>query len=114
MSDGQSGRGAKPAVTASHGMVVVLAGLGAVTLIFAVTALRVETAQLASVASAAVGVIGTIVGAYFGVQVGASSRARAERARDVAQERAFLLAGVTEPERYAALRTANRDLFDSE
>ncbi len=96
-----------------YGFYTVLAGLGAVLAIYAIAALRwSNAADVAAAVGAAGGIIGTIVGAYFGVQTGSAGRERAERQRDVAQERSMTLAAALDPDRYEALRASRRDLFD--
>lgn len=95
-----------------YGFYVVLAGIGAVVAIYCIAALRwSNAADVAAAVGAAGSIIGTIVGAYFGLQTGSAGRQRAERQRDVAQERSMTLAAALDPDRYDALRASRRDLF---
>jgi hypothetical protein len=65
-----------------YGVVVVLAGLAVILLAFFLALREYDRAAEVSTALAPItGVVGTIVGAYFGVQVGAAGREKAEAAR---------------------------------
>jgi hypothetical protein len=58
-------------------LLAVGAGLLAVVLIAAIAIVHDSEASVASIATAAFGVIGSVVGAYFGVKVGAEGTQRA-------------------------------------
>jgi hypothetical protein len=80
---------------ARYGVTVVLAGLVVTLVAFGLTLLAFDKAGSVSAALAPItGVIGTIVGAYFGVQVGASGKAESEAARSKAEDDAKKLAAV--------------------
>jgi hypothetical protein len=84
---------------AKYGVTVVLAGLGGTLVAFGLALLAFDTASAVSAALAPItGVLGTIVGAYFGVQVGASGKAESEAARTKAEDDAKKLAAVAPPE----------------
>lgn len=68
-------------LTASGGLVVVVVCVLAVTTITTASMGTVPDEQKATVAAAAFTVLGTIVGAYFGVRIGAQGKAEAESAR---------------------------------
>jgi hypothetical protein len=83
---------------ARYGVTVVLAGLAVTLLAFGLALLAFDKAGSVSAALAPItGVIGTIVGAYFGVQVGSSGRSQAEAARAKAEDDARRLAIVADP-----------------
>jgi hypothetical protein len=78
-----------------YGVIVVLAGLGVTLVAFGLSLLAFDKAGSVSAALAPItGVIGTIVGAYFGVQVGSSGKAESDAARTKAEEDAKKLAAV--------------------
>src|SRR5215218_7569044 len=66
-------------LTASGGLVVVVVCVLAVTTITTASMGTVPDEQKATVAAAAFTVLGTIVGAYFGVRVGAQGEAESAR-----------------------------------
>jgi hypothetical protein len=83
---------------ARYGVTVVLAGLAVTLLAFGFAVLAFDRAGSVSAALAPItGVIGTIVGAYFGVQVGASGKSQAEAARAKAEDDVRKLAIVADP-----------------
>jgi hypothetical protein len=83
------------ALRAKYGVAVVLAGFLVVLLAFGGALLAFNAANDVSTALAPItGVIGTIVGAYFGVQVGASGKEESEAARSKAEDEAKALAAV--------------------
>lgn len=70
-------------IGAGSGVVVVIIGLGAVLTIFVVAIAKLsEEANIVTAASSATGVIGTVVGAYFGIKVGSAGKEEAEASRD--------------------------------
>jgi hypothetical protein len=74
------------------GLVVVAIGVAAVMIITTASIGTVAEGEQATVATAAFSVLGTIVGAYFGVRVGARGKDEAEAARDVAAAKVERLA----------------------
>jgi NhaP-type Na+/H+ or K+/H+ antiporter len=70
------------AVAPSGAIVVVALGLAFVFVITLVSLGTVPDEQKAAIVTAAFTVLGTIVGAYFGVRVGAAGKGAAEKARD--------------------------------
>jgi len=79
-------------LTASGGLVVVVVCVLAVMAITTTAMGSVPDEQKATVAAAAFTVLGTIVGAYFGVRVGAHGKAEAEEARVVSEAKVARLA----------------------
>jgi hypothetical protein len=74
------------------GLVVVAVGVIAIMVITSVSLGTVAEQERATVATAAFTVLGTIVGAYFGVRVGARGKDEAEAARAVAAAKVERLA----------------------
>jgi hypothetical protein len=74
------------------GLVVVAIGVIAVVTITTASLGAVDERERATVATAAFTVLGTIVGAYFGVRVGARGKDEAEAARAVAAAKVERLA----------------------
>jgi hypothetical protein len=69
-------------IGATGAIIVVGLGLAFVFVIAVVSLGTVPDSQKAAVVTAAFTVLGTIVGAYFGVKVGSANREQAESARD--------------------------------
>lgn len=97
-------------VVSTAGAIIVV-GLG-LTFVFIIAVVALGTLpkdQGAAVVTAALTVLGTIVGAYFGVKVGAAGRERAEAARDAEAVKVQELAARVDPQTAkAALDTAER------
>jgi hypothetical protein len=70
-------------ISAIGGILVVSLGLVFVFVISIVSLGTVPGDQKATVITAAFGVLGTVVGTYFGVRAGAAGKERAEAARDL-------------------------------
>jgi uncharacterized protein YacL len=68
------------------GFGVVLVGLLAVLAAFIIAAFKVDSGDVSALFSGLTGVIGTIVGAYFGLQVGQAGKKEADKARDKAED----------------------------
>jgi hypothetical protein len=69
-----------------YGFWVVLAGLASLLAVFFYAAtIWSEVKDVTAIVGAVSGTIGTLVGAYFGVQVGAAGKEKAEAARDKAE-----------------------------
>jgi hypothetical protein len=79
-------------LSGAGGLVVVATGVIAVTIITSASLGSVAAEERATVATAAFTVLGTIVGAYFGVRVGARGKDEAVSARDVANAKVERLA----------------------
>jgi hypothetical protein len=76
----------------SGGLVVVVVGVLAVMTITTASVATVPGEQAATVAAGAFTVVGTIVGAYFGVRVGAHGKQEAEAARVASEAKVARLA----------------------
>src|SRR5436190_13902466 len=101
-------------VSAAGAIIVVGLGLAFVFVIALVSLGTVPDSQKAAVVTAAFTVLGTIVGAYFGVKVGSAGRERAESARDAEAVKVQELAARIDPEKAeAALDSAHRRLEGS-
>jgi hypothetical protein len=79
-------------LTASGGLVVVVIGVLAVMTITTASMASVPEEQQATVAAGAFTVLGTIIGAYFGVRVGAHGKQEAEAARAASEAKVARLA----------------------
>lgn len=83
------------AVRARYGVYVVTVGLLVILAGFVLAVLHYSDAGSVSTALAPItGVVGTIVGAYFGVQVGSQGKAESDSARTQAENQAKALAAV--------------------
>ena len=76
----------------SGGLVVVVVGVLAVMTITTASIATVPGEQAATVAAGGLTVVGTIVGAYFGVRVGAHGKQEAEAARVASEAKVVRLA----------------------
>jgi len=95
-----------------YGFYVVLLGIVALVVIYVVAIWQWTTASdIAAVVGSAGGVIGTIVGAFFGVHIGAVGKERAEEQRDTANSKLQALLGITPPQEYERLRKELPNLF---
>jgi type VI protein secretion system component VasK len=75
------------AINALAGLLVVVVALAAVVVINVITLASVdEEASKVSIATASVGVIGTIVGAFFGIKIASDTRKSSEEGRQRAEE----------------------------
>jgi len=79
-------------LASSGGLVVVVAGVISVMTITTASVASVPGEQAATVAAGAFTVLGTIVGAYFGVRVGAHGKQEAEAARVASEAKVARLA----------------------
>jgi hypothetical protein len=92
-----------------YGVTVVLAGLVVILLAFVLSLSEYEKAADVSTALAPVtGVVGTLVGAYFGVQVGAAGKEKAEEKRERSEAEAKAALAALPPEEAKAVRAAFR------
>ncbi len=88
-----------------YGLVVVLAGLVVILFAFVVALQEYQKAADVSTALAPVtGVVGTLVGAYFGVQVGAAGKDKAEAARTKSDNEAKAALAALPPDEAQAVR----------
>jgi hypothetical protein len=76
-----------------YGFWIILVGIGTVAVLFlaliidiAVMKYEGETSDMAAILSSAIGVIGTLVGTFFGHQLGSAGKERAEASRQEAQK----------------------------
>jgi hypothetical protein len=83
----------------SGGLVVVTAGVAAVLVITSAAMGTVPEQERATVATAAFTVLGTIVGAYFGVRVGSRGKDEADAARALAAAKVERLAAHVDSDR---------------
>jgi len=88
-------------LSGAGGLVVVAIGVIAVISITTASPGSVAEEERATVATAAFTVLGTIVGAYFGVRVGARGKDKAEAARAVAAAKVERLAAHVDTEKAA-------------
>ena len=88
-----------------YGIAVVLAGLAVILVAFLLALGEYSKAADVSTALAPVtGVVGTLVGAYFGVQVGSAGKERAEDAREKSEQEAKAALAALPPDRAEAVR----------
>ena len=81
-----------------YGFGIVVIGLILVGFIFGIAVLRWTSASdVSTVVSAATGVIGTLVGAFFGVQLGSAGKDKSDAARQTAENKALHFAAALEP-----------------
>jgi hypothetical protein len=83
-----------------YGLYAVYAGLGALALCYIVATIRYKVAADAAGALAPVATaIGTLVGAYFGVQVGSAGKQQSDNSRDQAHREALKFAAIADPDK---------------
>jgi hypothetical protein len=82
----------------SGGLVVVIIGVVAVMTITSASLGTVPEPERATIAASAFTVLGTIVGAFFGVRVGSRGKDEAEAARAVAATKVERLAAHVDPD----------------
>ena len=100
-------------IATSGGIIVVLVGVGAVVTITSASLGTVPEGERATIAAAAFSVLGTIVGAYFGIRVGARGKEAAEEDRRVATAKVERLAAEASPARATEiLEQVDRDAAD--
>ncbi len=82
-----------------YGFWIVLLGLVLVAAVFLAAIAKWSAAQdVAAAVGSVTGIIGTMVGAFFGVQVGSAGKEKAETARNEAENKAFRLAAALSPD----------------
>jgi hypothetical protein len=84
-------------LAASGAIIVVSLGMGFVFVITLVSLGTLPDEQKTAVVTTAFTVLGTIVGAYFGVKVGAAGKEKAEKAREAEAVRVQELAAHVDP-----------------
>ena len=83
-----------------YGLGAVLGGFAVLLVCYLAAIMKFDAPGDAATAMAAVtGAIGTMAGAYFGVQVGSAGRQEAENRADVNAERAVRFAAIADPAR---------------
>ena len=89
------------AMRLKHGFNVVLVGVAAIFAVFVVAVIAIAQtnydAQIVTLAEAIAGIIGTMVGAFFGLQLGAQGKEKSDEERRQAQEQLTRLAAAVEP-----------------
>jgi heme/copper-type cytochrome/quinol oxidase subunit 2 len=95
--DERSPEGIIEIIGATGAVFVVVLGLACVFVVTLVSLGTLPGNQKAAVVTAAFTVIGTIVGAYFGVKVGAAGKEQAEAARHAAAVKVEELAARSDP-----------------
>jgi hypothetical protein len=81
-----------------YGLWAVLGGAAAIVLISAVAMLRYENAaDVGSAVGPAIAALGTLAGAYFGVQAGAAGKQASDASRDAAHAQALRFAAIADP-----------------
>jgi hypothetical protein len=95
-----------------QGFVIVILGLVCLLTVFLVANFKFSSASdVTTTVTSVGGVIGTIVGAFFGLQLGAAGKDKVEQQRNKAQERALELAGMVSRADFESLKSSRSDLF---
>jgi hypothetical protein len=95
-----------------QGFVIVILGLVCLLTVFLVANFKFTSASdVTTTVTSVGGVIGTIVGAFFGLQLGAAGKDKVEQQRNKAQERALELAGMMSRADFESLKSSRSDLF---
>jgi vacuolar-type H+-ATPase subunit I/STV1 len=81
-----------------YGFWIVVIGLAVVVLVLLLAFRWKAASDVVAVVGSVTGVIGTIVGAFFGVQLGSAGREKAEIERNAAEEKALKFAAALSPE----------------
>ena len=89
-----------------YGFWIIITGITLVFLITLISTFRwVEVTSVATVVGAVASLVGTVVGAFFGVQVGAVGKERAEASRDRSEEMTRAALSMLPPESAEQLRS---------
>jgi hypothetical protein len=89
-----------------YGFWIIIIGFGLVAFIALVSIFRwSDVSSVATVVGAVSSLVGTVVGAFFGVQFGSAGKERAEAARDRSQEIAEVALSMLPPESANQLRS---------
>ncbi|MBV9312254.1 MAG: hypothetical protein JO100_00670 [Pseudonocardia sp.] len=87
-----------------YGLIALCVGLGILLLAYFVTIFRYPVASDTATAIAPMAtVVGSLAGAYFGIQVGAAGKDKADAARDSAHNEAIRWAALADPDKAAEL-----------
>src|SRR5215213_3218566 len=82
-----------------YGLLIILAGFGLVALIALISIYKWEdVTNVATVIGATTSLVGTVVGAFLGVQAGAAGRERVEADRNKSEETARIALSMLPPE----------------
>ena len=88
-----------------YGFWIIITGFALVFLITLISTFRwVEVTSVATVVGAVASLVGTVVGAFFGVQVGAVGKERADAARERSEQRIKTALSMLPPEAAEQLR----------
>lgn len=83
-----------------YGFWVIIVGFLFVAAVFIIAIIKWNNASdVTAVVGAFTGLVGTVVGAFFGAQIGLAGREKAERDRKEAEEKAFRIAMLLPPEK---------------
>jgi len=86
------------------GFVVVILGLVFVLAVFVIAIFKFSSASdVTTTVTSVGGVIGTIVGAFFGLQLGAAGKEKVEQQRNKAEQMALMLAGKAPTDKFESL-----------
>jgi hypothetical protein len=89
-----------------YGFWIIIAGFALVAFITIVSIFRwVEVTSVATVVGAVASLVGTVVGAFFGVQVGAVGKEKVEASRERSEEMARVALSMLPPESAEQLRS---------
>lgn len=90
--------GIKAGADRQQATLIILSGLLAILIVVAVAVVRyVNSGDAASVITAAGATIGTLVGAYFGLNLGSAGRQKAEDSKDAAHAKLIAVAAALPP-----------------
>jgi hypothetical protein len=94
-----------------YGFWIVVIGLLVIGTVFGISVSKwAAAADVATAAGPVTSVIGTLVGAFFGVQIGAAGKDKAEQERSKAEEKALHLASALPPDKATqVLESLRRD-----
>jgi hypothetical protein len=96
--------------TATPGLLVVMAGFIALVVLAVVAMLAAPTNDMGAIASAAFGVIGSVVGAFFGVHAGIGDRERVDRQRQTETKKVQMLATMMPEDSQSDARQVLREM----
>ncbi len=103
----QDGVPALESLRLRHVLRITLTGFGLILAVFGCAVWRMQLpSEIAAVVGTVSCLVGTVVGAFVGVQIGSSGTERAEMARKIAEEMALSLAASTDPSRAAEVMDA--------
>ena len=95
-----------------YGFIVVILGLVFVLAVFVFAMFKFNSASdVTTTVTSVGGVIGTIVGAFFGLQLGAAGKEKVEQERNNAQRMALMLAGKAPTDKFEALEKQYPSFF---